>query len=76
MHMLSKKDLSSDELNTLRKSRISKTVVTANVEVKTSEVAQVYVHDPELFVTAQVLDDTPTVLSLGKLCEEHGDTHD
>ena len=31
-----------------------------------------YVHDLDLFVTVQILDDTPAVLSLGKLCEEHG----
>ena len=34
MHILSKKDLSSDEIDTLRRSR---TVVTANGEVKTNE---------------------------------------
>ena len=27
-------------------------------------------HDLDLFVTVQILDDTPAVLSLGKLCEE------
>ena len=31
-----------------------------------------YVHDLGLFVTVQVLDETPAVLSLGKLCEDHG----
>ena len=35
MHMLSKKDLSSDELDTLRRSRSPSTVVTANGEVQT-----------------------------------------
>ena len=48
------------------------TVVTANGEVQTNEEAQVYVHDLDLFVTVQILDDTFAVLSLGKLCEEHG----
>ena len=46
-------------------------VVTANVEVQTNEEAQGYVHDFDLFVTVQILDDMPAVLSLGKLCEEH-----
>ena len=41
-------------------------------EVQTNEEAQAYVHDLDLFVTVQILDDTPAVLSLGKLCEEHG----
>ena len=72
MHMLSKKDLSSDEMDTLRMSRNPTTVVTANGEVQTNEEAQVYVHDLYLFVTVQVLQETPAVLSLVKLCSEHG----
>ena len=51
--------------------RIPTTVVTANGEVQTNEEAQAYVHDLDLFVTVQILDDTLAVLSLGKLCEEH-----
>ena len=72
MHMLSKKDLSSEEMDTLRRSRNPTTVVTANGGVQTHEEAQVYVSDLDLFVTVQLLDDTPAVLSLGKLCSEHG----
>ena len=52
--------------------RIPTTVVTANGEVQTNQEAQVYVHDLDLFVTVQILNDTLVVLSLGKLCEEHG----
>ena len=63
MYMLSKKDLSSDEMETLRRFRNPTTVVTASGEVQTSEEAQVHVHDLDLFVTVQVLDDTPAVLS-------------
>ena len=63
MHMLSKKDLSSDELETLQRSRTT---------VQTNEEAEVFVHDLGLFVTVQLREDTPAVLSLGKLCEEHG----
>ena len=40
MHMLSRKDLSSDEMDTLRRSRTPTTVVTANGEVQTHEEAQ------------------------------------
>ena len=46
--------------------------VTANGEVQTNEEAQVYVRDLDLFVTVQLLEETPAVLSLGKLCEDHG----
>ena len=72
MHMLSKKDLRSDEMDSLRRSRNPTTEVTANGEVQTNEEAQVYVHDLGLFVTVQLLEETPAVLSLGKLCSEHG----
>ena len=66
MHMLSKKDLSSSELDTLRKSR---NVVMAYGEEQTNEGAH---HDVDLFETVQILDDTLAVLSSGKLCDDHG----
>ena len=72
--MLSEEVLSSDELETLRRSR-NPTTVTANEEVQTNMEAQVDVHDLDLFVTAHMLDDTLAVLSLGKLLEEHGYTY-
>ena len=72
MNILSEKDLSSDELETLRRSRNLTMAVTAIGEVHTNKEAQVYVHDLGILVTVQLLEDTPTVLSLGKLCEEHG----
>ena len=62
VHMLSEKDLSSDELETLRRSRHPTVVLTANCEVQTHEEAQVYVHDLGLFVTVQLLEDTLAVL--------------
>ena len=34
--------------------------------------AQVFVHDLNQFVTVQLLEETPAVLSLGKLCKDHG----
>ena len=34
--------------------------------------ATVHVKDLGMFVTVQLLDDTPAELSLGTLCEEHG----
>ena len=53
MHMLSKKDLSPDEMDTSRRSRNPSTVMTANGDVQTNEEAQVYVHELDLFVTMQ-----------------------
>ena len=76
MPMLSKKDLTSDELDTLRRSRNPTVVLTANGEVHTNEEAQVFVYDLDLFVTVPILDDTLALLSFGKLCEEHGYTYE
>ena len=72
MHMVSKRDLNSAELETMRTSRSPTTVMTANGEVQTREEATVYVKELDPFVTVMLLDETPTVLSLGKLCEDHG----
>ena len=72
MHMISKKDLNSDEMDTLTKSCSPTIVVTANGEVQTHQEATVYVKELEIFFTMKVLENTPAVLSLGKLCDEHG----
>ena len=72
MHMISKKDLSSAEMDTLTKSCSPTIVITANGEVQTHEEAIVYVKEFEKFLTMKVLENTPAVLSLGKLCDENG----
>ena len=72
MHMLSSKDLNLAELGTVRVSRNPTTVITANGEVQMNEEATVYVYDLDFFVTVQFPQDTHAVMSLGKLCEEHG----
>ena len=43
-----------------------------NEEVRTNEEATAYVCDFDWFVTIQIMEDTPAVLSLRKLCEDHG----
>ena len=70
--MISKKDLNSAELQTVTTSISPTTVITANGEVHTNEEATVYVKESDIFLTMKVLEDTPAVLSLGKLCDEHG----
>ena len=47
------------------------TVITANGELQTHEEA-VYVKELDMFLTMKVFEDTPAVLTLGKLCDEHG----
>ena len=66
MHMISKKDLNDAEMETLT------IVITANGEVQTHEEATVYVKELDIFLTMKVFEDTPAVLSLGKLCDGNG----
>ena len=70
MHMISKKDLSKAEMDTLTMSCSPTIVITANGEVQTHEEAIVYVKELDIFLTMKVLENTPAVLSLGKLCDE------
>ena len=72
MHMISKKDLSDAEMDTLTKSCSPTIVITSNGEVQTHEEAIVYVKELDIFLTMKVLDNTPAVLSFGKLCDENG----
>ena len=75
MHMVSKKDFNSAELETVRISRSPTTVMTANGEMQTREEATENVKELDLFVTVMLLEEIVGVLSLGKLCEDHGCTN-
>ena len=59
-------------MDTLTKSYSRTVVITANGEVQTHEEATVYVKELDMLLTMKVLDNTPAVLSLGKLCDENG----
>ena len=73
VHMMSKKKkLKLRSIGYFSKIQESTVVLTANGEVHTNEEAQVFVHDLNLFVTVLLLEETPAVLSLGKLFEDHG----
>ena len=72
MHMISKKDLSDAEMDTLTKSCSPTIIITANGEVQMHEEAIVYVKELDIFLTLKVLENAPAVLSLGKLCDENG----
>ena len=61
MHMISKKDLNSAEMDTLTKSSSPTIVITANGEVQTHEEAIVYVKELDIFLTMKVLEDTAKV---------------
>ena len=72
MHMISKKDLNDAEMDTLTTSCSPTIVITANGEVQTHEETIVYVKELDIFLTMKVLENTPAILSLGKLCDENG----
>ena len=59
-------------MDTLTKSCSPTIVRTANGEVQTHEEAIAYVKEKDIFLTLKVLDNTPAVLSLGKLFDENG----
>ena len=64
------------ELDTLTKSCIPTIVITANGDVQTHEEAIVFVIELDIFLTMKVLENTPAVLSLGKLCDENGNSYE
>ena len=59
-------------MDTLTKSCSLTIVTSAKGEVHTHEEAIVYVKELDIFLTMKVLENTPAVLSLGKLCDENG----
>ena len=72
MHMINK----NAEMDTLTKSFSPMMVITANGEEQTHEEKTVYVKELDMFLTVKVLENTPAVLSLGKLCDENGCSHE
>ena len=58
-------------MDILTKSCSPTIVITDNGEVQTHEEAIVYVKELDILLT-KVLENTPAVLSLGKLCDENG----
>ena len=75
MHMISKKDLNSAELETMTTSRCATTVITANGEVQTYEEATVYVKELDMwfsfpFLFYLNLDGTPSAERTVRRVEE------
>ena len=66
MHMISKKDLNSTELETVTTSCSPTIVITANGEVQTHEEATVHVEELDIFLTMKAFENTPPVLSARK----------
>ena len=75
MHMVSERDLNSAELETMRTSRSPMTVMTPTARCKQEKKRRKMSNTCDLLVKVMLLDETPAVLSLGKLCEDHGYTY-
>ena len=67
-----RKDLNSPELEIVNVFERPTTGVAANGEVQTKAEATLYVKELYLILTVMMLEDTPAVLSLGKLREDQG----
>ena len=63
-------------MDTLKKPCSPTIVKTANGEVQTHEEATVYVKELDIFLTMRVLENTPAVSALGKLCDENGKSYE
>ena len=64
MHMVSRKNLNKAEMSTVRMSK------RPTARSKQEKRRRKNVKEFDLFVTIMLLEETPAVLSLGKLCEE------
>ena len=56
-------------MDTLRRSRNTTLVMTENAEVQTNEESQVHVLDLDLFLTVQLLDETPAIYGFGSFAQ-------
>ena len=71
MRMISKKDVSEAEMDMLTKLCRPTMVITFNEGVQKHEEAILYVLELEILLTMKVFENTPAVLSFGKLCDEN-----
>ena len=69
MHMISRKDLNSAELETVRVSQSATTMVSANGEVQTNGEATVCVKQLDLFVTVMILEEHQQFFHAEKFAE-------
>ena len=72
MHMISKEDLKDVEMDTSTKSCCLLMIIATNGELQKHGEATVYVKEFDIFLIMKVIENTLTVLSLGKFCDENG----
>ena len=71
-HMIGVKQLHHSERSSIRKLAEPFLVQTAHGVVRCDSEAKIYIHDLKIWVWAQLLEDSPAVLSLGLLCQQMG----
>ena len=74
LHIISQHALTKEELRTKRKLRTEVVLQTANGMAAASHEAKVYIVELDLYLWALILKDSPCLISMGKLCREHGFT--
>ena len=73
-HIICKHLLTKEELRTVRKLDEEAMLQTANGIIIASHQAKVHVVELDLSLWAIILKDSPCLISMGKLCREHGFT--
>ena len=74
--MVGKNHLIPEEAHTFPASKTLCETLTAHGTVFTCGEATVHFEDLDMFVTVQMLEDSPAVLSLGRLCVDNGHTYE
>lgn len=70
-HLVSKNNLSSSEKATIEKCE-PLSLQSANGIVTARQTAQIFIKELGIWVRAYILSNTPSLISLGKLCKDHG----
>ena len=69
--IISKKDLSPSELQTVRKADYAFDFQIANDLTYSDTIVDIYIQDLDLYVAAWVFEDSPPLVSVGKLVEDY-----
>ena len=74
--IVGKNHLTPEEAHTFPASKTLCEILTAHGTVFTCREVTVHFKDLDMFVTVQLLEDSPAVLSSGRLCVENGYTYE
>ena len=72
IHIVNEGELSAEEIQRTRPLHESMLIVTANGEVTATHCTDIHIRSLDLWVEAMILGKSPTVLSMGRLVEDHG----